>query len=118
MHLVKDKNRSELVENENNIAGYIRKSSKWTSKEDTLLIQTLIQYLRDGKTEEEAFRSLQGAIKHNYYACKHRLLHVLQYLYVKELSIAKQEGKALRRLLEQVGERERLSYPTIAEVMN
>lgn len=113
MHLVKEKNHSELVEKENSIPSNIRRSSKWTSKEDSLLIQTLIQYLRDGKTEEEAIRSLQGANKHNYYACKHRLLHVLQYLYIKELSIAKKEGEALRRLLEQIGQKESSACPPI-----
>lgn len=75
---------------------------RWSQKEDSLLLKTIIQYLRDGKTVGEAVTSLEGLIIHHKDNCEFRYRHVLQYLYRNEIAIAKKEGRALKRLLSQV----------------
>lgn len=75
---------------------------RWSQKDDSLLLKTIIQYLRDDKTVGEAVTSLEGKIIHHKENCEYRYRHVLQYLYKNEIAIAKKEGRALKRLLSQV----------------
>jgi len=76
----------------------VKSDVAWSFEEDQLLVQRVLEYLRNGRSLLEAFESLQEEFTHNEYACEIRFNRRVKNFYSKELTLAKKEGEALRKL--------------------
>jgi prespore-specific regulator len=61
----------------------------WSEEEDKLLVKTILNYVRNGKTQEQAFEDVGEQIDRTNRACGFRWNYNLRKHYVEELKLAR-----------------------------
>lgn len=69
-----------------------RRQDSWTSDEDRLLIETVLTYIREGKTQLEAFKAVGEKLSRTAAACGFRWNKMLRQQYAEEIEAAKKES--------------------------
>mgnify|MGYP001176800591 FL=1 len=70
-----------------------RRQDSWTSDEDQLLTETVLQYIRDGKTQLEAFKVVGEKLSRTAAACGFRWNKTLRHQYAESIELAKKRFK-------------------------
>lgn len=65
----------------------------WTEEEDLLLAETVLQYIKNGKTQLEAFKSVADKLTRTSAACGFRWNATIRKQYVAGIQEAKEERK-------------------------
>lgn len=75
------------------------KTNVWTPEEDKILVNTILQFLGEGKTQTTAFEKAAEIMegKHTSKACAFRWNGVLRKNYLKEIEEAKIKGEEFKR---------------------
>lgn len=63
----------------------------WTEEEDQLLVNTVLQYIREGKTQLEAFKKVAEHLSRTPAACGFRWNATLRKQYTEEIQQAKEK---------------------------
>lgn len=79
------------------------RQDSWTEDEDQLLAQTVLDYIRKGKTQLEAFKDVGERLSRTGAACGFRWNATIRKLYEKEIEEAKQQRKNSLQNNEQKG---------------
>ncbi|MDX8044918.1 RsfA family transcriptional regulator [Gracilibacillus sp. S3-1-1] len=90
----------------------------WTNDEDLLLAETVLRFIREGKTQLEAFKEVGKQLSRTSAACGFRWNATLRKQYDDAIQLAKQNRKniAYQPQLERKTD-EQVSQPTIYEVI-
>lgn len=70
-----------------------RRQDYWTSDEDQLLTETVLQYIREGKTQLEAFKIVGEKLSRTSAACGFRWNKTLRHQHAEEIALAKKSKK-------------------------
>ncbi|MGP4059707.1 RsfA family transcriptional regulator [Halobacillus litoralis] len=70
----------------------------WKEEEDVLLAKTVLKYIREGKTQLEAFQEVADKLQRTPAACGFRWNATVRKEYQKEIQEAKNSRKATRTL--------------------
>ncbi|TMN23482.1 RsfA family transcriptional regulator [Lentibacillus cibarius] len=65
----------------------------WTEDEDILLAETVLRYIRDGKTQLEAFKDVAQQLSRTSAACGFRWNASIRKQYANEIELAKEDRK-------------------------
>ncbi|WP_053219775.1 RsfA family transcriptional regulator [Virgibacillus senegalensis] len=65
----------------------------WSQDEDILLAETVLRYIREGKTQLEAFKEVANRLSRTPAACGFRWNASIRKQYQQEIQLAKQERK-------------------------
>ena len=71
----------------------IPRQDAWTKEEDRILAETVLQYIREGKTQLEAFKKVAETLSRTPAACGFRWNATIRKQYVEDIQLAKQERK-------------------------
>lgn len=69
----------------------------WTEEEDSLLVNTVLQFIRDGKTQLNAFEQVGEKLNRTSAACGYRWNAELRKQYKEEIEMAKKERNEKKR---------------------
>lgn len=69
------------------------RSDEWTKREDEFLVQTILEYVRYGKTQLEAFEDIGDKLDRSAAACGFRWNKELRKNYTEELRIARRKRR-------------------------
>src|SRR5699024_8972767 len=69
----------------------------WTEEEDTILADTVLHYINEGKTQLEAFKDVAKKLSRTFSACGFRWNATIRKLYEKDIQQAKEERKQKNR---------------------
>lgn len=86
---------------------YKNRQDAWEQKEDNLLAETVIAYIKNGGTQLQAFEEVGFMLGRTGAACGFRWNKILRKQYTQQISLAKQirrEGKNKRNILKQVSQ--------------
>lgn len=75
----------------------------WTKDEDIILADTVIHYIKEGKTQLEAFRDVAEQLSRTFSACGFRWNATLRKSYQSGIQHAKEERKQKNRKWERFG---------------
>jgi prespore-specific regulator len=64
-------------------------SATWKEEENKLLVETILDYVRHGKTQEQAFEDVGEQLDRSKGACAFRWNVILRQHYVEELKFAR-----------------------------
>lgn len=73
-----------------------KRHDSWTSDEDGLLVETILHYIRSGKTQLEAFKEAAEKLSRTPAACGFRWNSSLRKNYLKEIEAAKESRKQIK----------------------
>ncbi len=79
----------------------------WTEDEDILLAETVLRYIKDGKTQLEAFKDVAEQLSRTPAACGFRWNASIRKQYSKEVELAKEDRKKHNRPKVNKGQGER-----------
>lgn len=71
----------------------------WKKEEDKLLVETLLNYVRHGKTQQQAFEDVGEQIDRTGAACGFRWNAILRKNFVEELKFARRERRGYKKLM-------------------
>lgn len=71
----------------------LQRIDNWTSTEDEILAKTILEYVRYGKTQLQAFEDVGEKIDRSESACQYRWNAVLRNNYKEELRLARRERR-------------------------
>jgi prespore-specific regulator len=82
------------------LANKLRKlrSDAWTEEQDHLLADTVLKFVREGKTQLAAFKEVGNKLGRTASACAFRFNNELRSRYTKALALAKKQGQAKKKL--------------------
>ncbi|GAE91750.1 prespore specific transcriptional activator RsfA [Gracilibacillus boraciitolerans JCM 21714] len=89
----------------------------WTSDEDILLAETVIRYIREGRTQLEAFKEVGGKLSRTSAACGFRWNATLRKQYDEAIQFAKSNRKKFTLDSEHTIKYENEDQPNIHEVI-
>lgn len=89
----------------------------WTSDEDILLAETVLRYIREGKTQLEAFKEVGEKLSRTSAACGFRWNATLRKQYEEAIQIAKQNRKKISYQSHQKLDASHSDQPNIHEVI-
>ncbi len=89
----------------------------WTSDEDILLAETVLRYIREGKTQLEAFKEVGGKLSRTSAACGFRWNATLRKQYEEAIQLAKQNRKKISYQSHQKLDASQTEQPNIHEVI-
>ncbi|TXL67588.1 RsfA family transcriptional regulator [Cerasibacillus terrae] len=72
---------------------YVTRQDAWTEEEDKILAETVLRYIRDGKTQLEAFKMVAEHLSRTSAACGFRWNATLRKKYQDAISLAKDARK-------------------------
>src|SRR5690625_1478648 len=67
-----------------------KRQDSWTSDEDVILVETVLRYIRDGKTQLEAFKEAGKKLSRTAAACGFRWNATLRKKHLDDINVAKQ----------------------------
>ena len=74
----------------------VTRQDSWTKDEDLLLAETVIRYIREGKTQMKAFQEVANKLSRTPQACGFRWNSNIRKQYNKAITLAKEERKNLK----------------------
>lgn len=74
----------------------VTRQDSWTKDEDLLLAETVIRYIREGKTQMKAFQEVANKLSRTPQACGFRWNANIRKQYNKAITLAKEERKNLK----------------------
>lgn len=75
-----------------------KRQDSWTSEEDQLLTETVLQYIREGKTQLEAFKDVGEKLSRTAAACGFRWNKTLRHQHIEGIEQAKQSSKKRQQI--------------------
>src|SRR5690625_3940038 len=73
-----------------------KRHDSWTSDEDMLLAETVLHYIRSGKTQLDAFKEAAEKLSRTPAACGFRWNSSLRKNYLEEIEAAKKSRKQIK----------------------
>lgn len=67
----------------------VKRVDNWTEEQDELLVETILDYVRNGKTQLQAFEDVAEKIDRSAAACGYRWNYTLRHNYTQALRIAR-----------------------------
>ncbi|GAB2543042.1 RsfA family transcriptional regulator [Gracilibacillus alcaliphilus] len=89
----------------------------WSPNEDKLLAETVLQYIREGKTQLTAFREVGEKLSRTSAACGFRWNATLRKQYEEAIQLAKQERKQVSYTVDQETISAQTVQPNIHDVL-
>ncbi|GAA5415001.1 hypothetical protein Pryu01_00025 [Paraliobacillus ryukyuensis] len=77
----------------------VTRQDAWSAEEDTLLAETVLRYIRDGKTQLEAFKEVGKRVSRTPAACGFRWNASVRKQYQEAIDLAKKERKKIPQQL-------------------
>ncbi|MBR7552786.1 RsfA family transcriptional regulator [Allobacillus sp. GCM10007491] len=74
----------------------VTRQDSWTKDEDLLLAETVIRYIREGKTQMKAFQEVANKLSRTPQACGFRWNANIRKQYSKAIALAKEDRKNLK----------------------
>lgn len=71
----------------------LQRIDAWTEQDDKILVQTILDYVRNGKTQLQAFKDAGERLDRSGRACGYQWNYNLRKKYVEELRIARRQSR-------------------------
>lgn len=89
----------------------------WTKDEDVYLAETVLRYIREGKTQLEAFKEVGKKLSRTSAACGFRWNATLRNQYEEAIQLAREKRKQTSVNTQQIVESDHTVQPNIHEVV-